>query len=129
MTDEGVVTDAELAEAEARIAARKALIDEMDRLVAARNEANADATIRLRVAIDFECASGLRRKTRTGHDVSPSRPRDALQNVDKALAAWYAVGEERQSAIDAKIAEVEQANPQYRKDMNLVERWIKQQHS
>ncbi len=121
-----LVTDEDLAAAEARTAARKVLTDELDRLIAARDHARQEALIVLTVAVDYECAAGLHRKTSTGYDPVRRPPREALRNVDRALAAWRTATVEPQAAIDAKLAEIEQTNPQYRADMDLVSRWLRQ---
>jgi hypothetical protein len=120
------VTDEELKAAEARMAARKVLTDELDVLIKARDEARDKALIALTVAIDIECARGLRRKTFYGYDISPAPPREALRNIDKALTAWN----EATSApeIDAKLDEINATNEQYRVDQATVLRWL-DQHS
>lgn len=121
------VTREELAAAEARVEARQALLKELDELTSARDRAKAEATITLVVAVDRQCAQGLRRKTRTGHEFGYHRPpREALREVDKALTAWYAVDAEHKLAIDAKLAEIDRANPQFREDWALIGRWIKE---
>lgn len=124
MSPADAVTDEELAAAEARIAARKVLTDELDRLIAARDKAKEQALIALTVAVDIECARGLRRKTFYGYDISPAPPREALRNVDKALTAWHDATKE--PAIDAKIDELFATNEQYRADMGTVGRWLDQ---
>lgn len=124
MSATDAVTDEELAAAEARIAARKVLTDELDRLIAARDQAKEKALITLTVTVDIECARGLRRKTFNGHEISPGPPREALRNIDKALAAWHDAIEV--PAIDAKIDEINATNEQYRADMKTIRRWLDQ---
>jgi hypothetical protein len=122
-----VPTKAEVDAAQARIDARHQMLAELNRLTAARDRAELDATIALRVAVDMECAAGLRRKTRTGRHVGPRPPREALRRIEQALTDWYAAAAAQQAAVDAHIAKLGEAFPieQYRADLDLVDRWLR----
>lgn len=118
-------TDADVDAARARMAARQVLVDELDALQARGDRAREDATITLVVAIDMECARGLRRKTRFGHDVGPGPPREALRAVDRYLTDWYEAREEQRAAVDAQLAKIEETSGQDADDMRLIGEWLR----
>jgi len=122
-------TDAEFEAAQRQIDAWQELIREFEKLTNARDGAKEDATIDLRVGVDFACAAGLRRKTFTGHDVSPKPPREALQDVARCLAEWHAAVDAHQPAIDAQLAKFDAMREDLHTAHSVVDAWLKHRES
>jgi uncharacterized coiled-coil protein SlyX len=120
------VTPPEIEAAQARIAARDALVEELNRLVAAKDRAVLDAATVLTVAVDFECAAGLHRKTRTGRTLCTVPPRESLKGIDEALTAYYQIKDQHQKDIDALIERVDSMLEQFQTDHATVREWFNQ---